>query len=225
MIAAFRAKDLWFVDWVDVSSSQSRAGWVAIDPVEEILYTSTDTIIAGTQVLRYELDLERVENGVQGDFLAPVAPMAILEGDGSPIAGQFTYMQGGVFSPVGDLYLSAGKAEGSPEETRGGLHVFRRSADGSAFLLIESSMQGGSGFAYEYRPEGPFGSGQEPEGIDWWDRDNAPGSPYAGQLHAILLDNDAGDDKIWLKHYRVDYEDTPPSLTATVPMGSGTPVT
>jgi hypothetical protein len=49
------------------------------------------------------------------------------------------------------------------------------------------------------------GLGQEPEGIDWWNRDNDPSSRYPGQLHAILLDNQVDDDNIWLKHYAVDY--------------------
>src|SRR5688572_24760021 len=222
LIAAYRADDLAFVDWVDISAFQTRTGWVAIDPVEQILYTSTDRIVAGTPILRYALDVTKIENDVQGDFLAPAAAMAILEGDGSPIAGQFIYIQGGVFTPAGDLYLSAGKAGDSPEDTRGGLHLFRRSAEHSAFLLVESSVNvdnhiGDPVFAYEYHP-GSTGLGQEPEGIDWWDRDNAAGSPYAGQLHAILLDNQAGDDQIWLKHYRVD--GTAPELQCDSPDGA-----
>lgn len=206
IIAAFSASDLTLVDWVDVHSFQTRAGWVAVDPVEQVLYTSTDRIVAGTPLLRYALDVANINNGVHGDFLAPAAPMAILEADGSPVAGQFIYMQGGVFTPLGDLYLSVGKAGDSPEDTRGGLHLFRRSTDGSAFLLVESSVNSSTstGFAYEYHP-GSTGLGEEPEGIDWWNRDNATGSPYAGQLHAILLDNQIGDDQIWLKHYRVEY--------------------
>src|SRR5262249_10131407 len=85
---------------------------------------------------------------------------------------------------------------------------FRRTADGSAFQLVESSVNvadhvGEPVFAYEYHPGHRWS--EEPEGLDWWDRDNVPDSRYPGQLHAILLDNDAGDDKIWLKHYRVDY--------------------
>ena len=59
-------------------------------------------------------------------------------------------------------------------------------------------------FAYEYHP-GSTGLGQEPEGLDWWDLDVPDSLYYDGQLHAILLDNQAGDDQIWLKHYRVDY--------------------
>ena len=37
IIAAFSASDLTLVDWVDVHSFQTRAGWVAVDPVEQVL--------------------------------------------------------------------------------------------------------------------------------------------------------------------------------------------
>lgn len=209
IIAAYRAADLEFLDWVDVFPYQPKAGWVAIDPVERLLYTSDDELVAGTPLLRYSLDVAKIENGIQGDFLSPASPMTVLDANGSPVTGRFIYMQGGVFTPWGDLYLSAGKAGDSPSDTRGGIHLFRRTADASAFQLVESSVNvddhvGDPVFAYKYDP-GITGLGEEPEGIDWWNRDNAPGSLYKGQLHAILLDNQAYDDQIWLKHYAVDY--------------------
>src|SRR5262249_5323045 len=157
-IAAFRASDLAFVDWVNVSAFQPKAGWVAIDPVEHMLYTSDDHIVAGTPLLRYAVDVSKIENGIPGDFLTPMPPIAVLEADGSPVSGQFTYMQGGVFTPWGDLYLSVGTQEDSAAATRGGIHLFRRTADGSAFRLVESSVNisapvGAPVFAYEYHPD------------------------------------------------------------------------
>ena len=68
VIGAFRAADLAFVDWVDVSALQSRAGWVAIDPVEQMLYTSHDRIVAGTPLKRYAVDVSKLDNGLPGDF-------------------------------------------------------------------------------------------------------------------------------------------------------------
>src|SRR5262249_34961011 len=59
-IAAFRASDLAFVDWVNVSAFQPKAGWVAIDPVEHMLYTSDDHIVAGTPLLRYSVDVSKI---------------------------------------------------------------------------------------------------------------------------------------------------------------------
>ena len=115
-------------------------------------------------------------------------------------------MQGGVFTPLGDLYISVGKAGDSPGDTRGGLHLFRRSTDGSAFLLVESSVNSSTstGFAYEYHRAAPA--------LERSRKGSTGGTAtthlirrYAGQLHAILLDNQIGDDQIWLKHYRVEY--------------------
>jgi Bacterial TSP3 repeat len=213
IIGVFRASDLAFVDWVDMLPFQPKAGWVAIDPVEEILYTSNDRLVAGTPLLRYKVDLSKLENGIPHDFLTPTTSIAVLDADGSPVSGKFIYIQGGVFTPWRDLYLSVGMADETPEKTRGGLHLFRRTSDGSAFQLVESSVNvsdhvGEPVFAYEYHPGSSIDPEEEPEGIDWWNRDNVPGSFYKGQLHAILLDNDLNswdDDKIWLKHYRVDY--------------------
>jgi hypothetical protein len=50
-------------------------------------------------------------------------------------------MQGGVFSPWGDLYLIAGRSDDCPRDVNGGIHLFRRSAFNQPFTLIESSSQ------------------------------------------------------------------------------------
>lgn len=212
VIAAFRASDLAFVDWVDVYAYQPKAGWLAIDPVEGVLYTSTDRIAPGTPLLRYSVDLSKLENGIAGDFLTPTTPITLLDSVGAPLTGVLRYMQGGVFTPWGDLYLSVGHAnadENEVGERAGGIYLFRRSADGTAFQYVMNSVNvsdhvGDSVFAYEYHP-GSTALGEEPEGLDWWNRDNVPGSIYSGQLHAILLDNSIFDSPIWLKHYRIDY--------------------
>ena len=209
-VAVFRASDLEMVDWVSLEPDLRRTGWLAIHPVEKALYTSHDGLIAGTPLMRYSLDLSKIENSIQGDFVGASEQVGVLDFDGAAVAGKFEYMQGGVFTPWGDLYLSAGKTGESAAATRGGLHLFRRTDDGSAFQLIESSVNeaaaGDPVFAYQYDPIGfTEDDGEEPEGLDWWNRDNAPDSLYLGQLHAILLQNLTLDANIWLKHYRVVY--------------------
>lgn len=82
VIAVFRASDLAFVDWIDVTPHQVKAGWVAIDPVARTLYTSVDRLVAGTPLLRYQIDVAKIENGIQGDFLTPTTPAAVLDHDG-----------------------------------------------------------------------------------------------------------------------------------------------
>jgi hypothetical protein len=228
VLAVFRASDLQLVDWVDLTDAQGKLGWVAVNPVEQRLYSSGSTLNSGTPIKSYKIILKNIDNGNDhyNDFLEttvvdgkerPLSDDVYLLGkDGTPLSGDFKYMQGGVFSPWGDLYLIAGKAGNCPTDVNGGIHLFRRSADNQPFVLIESSVNRNeeaacdpsvlkpSQFIFEYHP-GITGLGEEPEGIDWWNRDNIPGSSYSGQLHAILLDNQVDDDTIYLKHYRVDY--------------------
>jgi len=212
VIGVYRASNLEFVDWQDIEEHQPKASWLAFDPVERLMYSSTDRLVAGTPLLRYGFDLSKLEDNEQGGFLFEdplMHEIDVQDFDGGEVEGIFKFVQGGVFTPWSDLYLIAGEAGHSPEEVRGGIHLFRRTADGRAFRLIESSENrsvsiGTEVFAYPYDPSGPFASGEEPEGIDWWNQDNREGR-YAGQLHAILLDNQLGDDQIWLKHYQVDY--------------------
>ncbi len=213
IIGVFRASDLKFVDWVDVNRHQKGLGWVAIHPVEKLLYSSVGHLEAGTPLLGYKLDITKIENNIKGDFLIldDTSPLNIpvIDNDGSPLAGKYSYMQGGVFNSWGDLYISSGRINDPREEdVIGGLHLFRRASGESAFRRIESSANeevepGAEGFFYPYKPS--LLRAQEPEGIDWWNRDNIPDSLYEGQLHAILLKQEASDDSIWLKHNMVDY--------------------
>ena len=163
IIAVFRASDLAFVDWMDVTDFQRKLGWVAIDPVEQILYSSESTLDANTPLVRYTVVLENIGNEDE-DFLNRIRRrIYLVETDGYPLNGKYTYMQGGVFSPWGDLYLSVGKAGDSAADVHGGIHLFRRTEDGSTFKRIHSSVNlndAGAGtpvFAYEYHPRTIFG--------------------------------------------------------------------
>jgi hypothetical protein len=217
-IAAIRASDLHFVDFVELQDCcQPTVGWVAVNPAERMagvaptkvaLYTSLSHI---TEFIRYTLDIDKLEDlSVKGDWLSDQTPAPLLEMDGSPVTVPFRHMQGGTFSPWGDFYIVNGFPGETPAHARGGIHLFRRNAAG-LWQLIQDSVQdtpdiGDAIFGYEYDPfSTPDELAQEPEGIDWWSRSNDPASRYPGQLHAILLDNDITDDAIWLKHYRVDY--------------------
>jgi hypothetical protein len=215
VIAVYRSSDLAFVDWIEVGEHQAKLGWVAIDPVDRTLYSSLSTLVADNPLLRYGMDLSKIDGTPGGFLVTPPTEVDVLDFDGGPIEGQFQYMQGGVFTPWRDLYLIVGKAGDTPASVRGGIHLFRRSQDDSSFRLIESSVNrrvdepgipvGSEVLFYEYHPSFT-GLGEEPEGIDWWNQDNDPNARYPGQLHAILLDNQADDDNVWLKHYEVPYE-------------------
>jgi HYDIN/CFA65/VesB-like, Ig-like domain/Abnormal spindle-like microcephaly-assoc'd, ASPM-SPD-2-Hydin/Bacterial TSP3 repeat len=117
------------------------------------------------------------------------------------------WLQGGVFSPWGDLILVNGDHLNDFSTTqqtgRVGVHIFRPDdvirTDGNArFLSLRDSAADGC-FDFVYIP-GPCHS-EEAEGVDWWTRPGVPGENYPGNFHVMLLQNRIGDDNIWLKHY------------------------
>lgn len=214
IIAVFRTSDLSLVDWMSIDDYQNRTGWLAINPVDELLYTSGNKLTTDDPFYRYNIDFEKLEDEQQGGFLEFLDEIPVVENDGSPIEGIFTYMQGGVFSPWEDLYVLVGRSTIDPDEVRGGIHMFRMfktAEDETAFRLIHSSVNRSDPpsppsplLAYDYKPT-IFG-GEEPEGIDWWNQLDDEDSRFPGQLHAILLSLDTlSDDRIWLKHYSVTY--------------------
>jgi hypothetical protein len=55
-------------------------------------------------------------------------------------------------------------------------------------------------FKYEFHPG--WSKYEEPEGITIWDLDDGRAPHIRGQLHVIMLDNDAAtDDDLYFKHY------------------------
>ena len=219
IVAVHRAADLSLVDWVDITEHQTKTGWIAINPVDGLLYTSGSKLTASDPLIRYTIDFNALEDSQQGGFLSFHDTIDIVENDGTPIEGTFTYMQGGVFSPWADLFILDGKGSERSDRTRGGIHLFRKTADGTKFRLIHDSVNRSLAppgepplevppppspvLAFDYRTSSL--GGQEPEGIDWWSQDNVTDSKFPGQLHAILLNQELSDDAIWWKHYTVDY--------------------
>jgi hypothetical protein len=199
-IAVFRASDLSFVGLK--VTDQANLAWLAYNRHEGTLYSSGETVSAGDPLYRYTVDLEALK--ATGDVEASIHfqdRFSLFEADGSPLNPQLgKNMQGGVFTPWGDLYLANGQESGDPEDVRGGLHLFSPTGH-----LIAESQNGSGRFNYEYHPGLP--DLEEPEGIDWWNRNAGPASPgITGHLHVILLDNDVtNQDDLYFKHYEVSY--------------------
>jgi hypothetical protein len=108
-------------------------------------------------------------------------------------------MQGGVFSPSGDLlYLTSGFWDG--HRINDGINVLET----RDWTRLRRSSNGGMPFEYRFKAGYPYSN--EPEGITIWDLDDgkAPGIG-GGQLHVLMLDNDleefGDDDGVYLRHY------------------------
>ena len=204
-IAAFRASNLAFVDFVEITRFQSHAGWLAINAAQRLLYTSDLDVTRDSPLLRYQLDLRplrspRVPRTRKLDRALRFHSRFTLSEPGGHVVNLFT-MQGGVFSPRGELYLmSSRRSVGPLTLDPGGISLW---SPRGILLQRSQNASGLGGFKYEFHT----GDDEEPEGLDWWDRSRRPRTPHVrGQLHALLLDNDSlsDDDDLYLKHYTVD---------------------
>jgi len=204
-MVAFRTSDLSLAGWLDVSGFQTDGhfGWVAYNPADGLLYTSGNEVSSTEPLHRYTLDVGVLQ---QTQDLAQAVSYKddyyLHESDGSDLARPLRGMQGGTFTPWGDFFIENGYYDEFPLDFRGGIHLFGPDSN----LIVESTNGSGDfNFAYNEFDD------EEPEGIDWWDRDTGPRSPgVTGQLHAVMIDNttpiieDPPDD-LYFKHYTVDY--------------------
>ncbi len=220
-IAAFSTTTLELVSFVEITGIQgAKAGWLAIDAWTGLLYTSGQHV--ADYIFRYQVDLGVLRaTGDLSQALTFVDQPVLREGDGTTLhrpgdglaAWPLLHMQGGVFTPWGDLVIVNGYIDDDSDHDRGGVHIFRplgASRTATQFHLVSESVNqtGAGGFRFAYDVDWD----EEPEGVDWWDR--APGSPVAeaqGQLHAVMIDNtqfwegESGPDDLYFKHFDVGY--------------------
>lgn len=197
-IAVFNTKTLKFIDSYPLKPGdgfkQTHAGWCAIDPLTGYLYTSNNHIDQHNPIFVYRVRFVK-SRGLVLDYKTKFQ----LWQQANKLQDIKAYMQGGVFSSDGStLYLLNGKSYNFRAKD-GGIWVF----DVPSGRRIMKSATSGN-FRYEFHPIAA--RSQEPEGIAFLDLNgkNAPGIPK-GQLHAILLNNNAGKnrDTFWFKHYLV----------------------
>lgn len=186
-IAAFQASDLQFL-WSARLPRQRQAPWCAIDS-RGVLVSSNSRVTPRAAVGEGPLFRYRIE----GTTLRFLDRVVLRDERGTPVV--LDSMQGGTFADDDHLYIGCGYYE-DPHPSWG-LHLF----DMRTQRRVVRSTNGSGSFNYEFHPGG--GTDEEPEGLTYWDLDgrNAPG--IEGQLHAILLDNDANGDDVYFKHYRV----------------------
>jgi len=217
-IAVFDPSDLSVLSLTELTDDQGeKAGWLAIDPWKGYLYSSPSHVSG--EIFRYKVDLDhlKVSNNID-ESLELNARVELRENNGDPLTRQLKHMQGGTFTPWGDLVILNGFIEDSSFTDRGGIHIFRpagSSRNATEFRLVEESVNetglGGFKFAYD-----GVDDDEEPEGIDWWNR--GPSSTPAlaqGQLHGEMVDNtqffngESDPDDLYFKHYFVDYSCLP----------------
>lgn len=192
-MAIFRAEDLAYLGHAPVDVCfQQKSGWCAVDP-QGYVYSSNNHPYC---IIKYKLDWEELYTN--GNVVLQSSQAIMLRNEsGAPL--QLHHAQGGEFSPSGDLlYLVTGYYTDTDRHAEG-IHVF----DTSTWRRIQHSTNGSGHFNYEFYPGFNWFSGayEEPEGLTIWDLDSGRAPGISGQLHVLLLDNDADYDDVFIKHY------------------------
>ncbi|MBT8491024.1 MAG: hypothetical protein KJN62_08240, partial [Deltaproteobacteria bacterium] len=173
---------------------QKGAGWLAINPLTEYLYSSEP----------YRNLHIYSRNFSNGSFLKPIGDIWLHFKYGAPSTKEWgkVWNQGGAFSPHGIFYYVLDhKADENCKYT--GIHAFIIKKYASEITIRgKNNKKERVNFMNEkYDPD--FGDGWkrkwEFEGITIWDRGTE------GQIHTLQLHNEAGnDDDVHLFHYKVN---------------------
>ena len=193
ILAVFRADSLAYLTHADLPAGAESA-WCALDPSGHLCLPGS----AGIFTL-HSVDFTALRDGNRLE-LGPGRPFVLNDEAGVPILN-IEFHQGGAISPSGELlFVVAGFHD--TDRPGDGIHVFKFSTNQSTGLLttqrISRSRNGGRPFNYEFSTGA---SGEEPEGVTFWDLDDGRAPGIRGQLHVLMLDNDASDDDVSVKHY------------------------
>jgi len=195
---------------------------VAFCAIDSAGYVYTDgTPRNGNRLQKFKINWDEMEAGADARILDRFV-VELFDEEGAPL--EIFSTQGADFSDSGVLFLSNGNPK---KDCDCGIHVFdmRLGDEASSPLCstgdwdcrgtrLERSHNGHSTetpFNFEYNP-GTFG-GQEPEDVTWWDLTQRGAPPVPGtttanvevassQLHALMLDNELFEDRVWIKHYQ-----------------------
>lgn len=204
-ITVFKASDLSYVGSF-LLKRQNRAGWCAIHPNTQLLYSSNKEIDADAPLFLYRIDWNRLRQlgklSEDNVVLEPVERVFLYDGSGRKKLSIAPYLQGAEFSENGDaFYVVNGKGR-KFDPRDGGIWVF----EGRTMRFLQRSSLDGE-FRFEFHP-GPVRY-QEPEGITILDVSKVKTPPPrfpegGGEVHVILLDNQwIGTDEFFFKHYEV----------------------
>jgi hypothetical protein len=179
----------------------SDIGWLAINPNNELLFTSNGYILKNNPIYVYSIDFNAIRAG-RGDFLKIYTQVNLLDEEGDEFVER-ECMQGGCFDKSNNLHLCNGYYKNEHSNRKGGITVYEipelsYNPNKVNYARIRARSNQSHHFRFQFNTYG-----EEPEGITYWDLDNGKSPNIKGQLHAIMLDNAGrGDDDFYFKHYR-----------------------
>ena len=205
-ILVFRASDLGLVVASNRSDTINGPSWVALDPSGRLYHNNHHILPESKKRIQvYDVDWKKIANKDKS-FLTHLGEFPLYREDGTEFAtNELNAQQGAAFSPNGNLFFMS-QGHQNTSASLSGIKVF----DAQTGQIIFRSDTKHMPFKFEFKPKWPY-KWEEPQGLTVWDLDdpNAPAAPnISGQLHVILLRNDeVSYDDLYIKHYRVPYEE------------------
>lgn len=186
-VLLIRASDLKYCSNIDFAQDKhgQHASWCAVNPNDGLLYTSDYENVEHLHA--YELEIS-TDDTIKLSYKKRIL---LLDTFGKRMTVK--NIQGGVFSAKNNwIYLSshAGMVDG-------GVYIFDMKSGCRCKTHIQVNY-GGSDSYWE-----------ELEGLTIWDVDSCLDKSrqglkkISGQLHLVMLDNDAGSDDAYIKHFRL----------------------
>jgi hypothetical protein len=189
---------------INVTSVQgTQAPWVCVGPAGHLYSGSGKVSGKENEVYEYTVSWDVITQG-GGATLDSARTIHLLTEESAPFIVE--HWQGADFSSDGSLFYfvnGMGGADVFEGATIyhgygfGSIHVFQV-CEGKYWKCIRASAHKTPPFRFEVNDE------EEPEGCSYFDMrsiEEYHQDMPLGELHVILLNNDAGNDNVWIKHY------------------------
>jgi|GEM_PF-1250465 len=175
--------DLNTVSWATLvpSGPTNEAPWVAINPVDGLLYTSNFQISPSNPIRTFKITWLMDTSGKRTLELDPVGTFVLRDEAGAPLT--IDAIGGGAFSSKGHLWLSS-------------------DASGAVYGFDPTGHRRKS-FGVDYTG---YGSRQELEGLTIWDLDDGRAPNVWGELHLVMSKRDVSSfhfNSVYFKHYEL----------------------
>jgi hypothetical protein len=201
IVALFRTSDLSLFAFDTLYAQGTNAGWVAVKPdAPTHLFSSGSTIDYNNPMIDYTIDWTNLYPSTSPQmFLQNYNATRLYDWSDGYGYLPVTYAQGAAFSTDGGFFYIVNGYDCSPGGFLRAFATFYTADADNVFYMHAMSGNAYGRFNYENHCGGA--DGEEPEGIDYLDM-TGKGAPYTGQLHVMLLDNDAlSKDNLYIKHY------------------------
>jgi hypothetical protein len=207
-IAVFRAADLSYRGSL-LLPGQHGAGWLAVRPLDDRLYSSNSVIDSTRGLLAYTIDwawlataaLPSAPDTLDPRFqLRPGARILLADQDSTPI--HLVSMQGGGFTADDQLFTVNGFCEALAHDT--GISGFVIRGERGYRVSHSYNRPGPEAFQFHVGHPGLFWCREEPEGLTIWELNDGRAPNIAGNLHVLMVNNAPWAYGAWyLRHYQL----------------------